>query len=468
MVAPGGRALCRGIEPGLLDVLGERLEARDGLEPRAQRVVARETAEVIGMPRDARAHRRDPAQTDRKPELAERQARFERAREVVARGEGVDAAMRVGEQRVDEAEQRRLGREIAVRAEVDELGARLEHAADPERVGRGPRGTGREAHRAHEVDLAVELRGLRREAVLRRAHAREGDEPVERVVLAHRRDERAREVDAHLPVHAHGAAGTGLVGERGNGGVRELDGVRVPRGVAGREGELGERVRPAREVVEVLAVAVPLEALVLRLGEWLVERAFAQRLADAKAARGRAKCAGGVVESADPAGARVAWAVAAEDFVDEVGELDGVVEVLLHGGRAVKREERGERVGVGPEVAARGIGRTVKAGADGEGAHQAFGGLDGLAAHGGKAWRAHRTPTTGNGAWHQPGTNHAPTTEPPHDPVTCLALVTDGRKTIVAPAIRAPSEVPCTCTLTQVGVRSVCGWCQVGAWHRRG
>src|SRR5204863_161186 len=71
--------------------------------------------------------------------------------------------------------------------------------------------------------------------------------------------------------------------------------------LAGRTGHQVERVHPPRQVVEVLAVTLPLEPLV----EVLLGPALAQQLADAQAAGGGVPRALLLVEAADPAAPRV-------------------------------------------------------------------------------------------------------------------------------------------------------------------
>ena len=101
-------------------------------------------------------------------------------------------------------------------------------------------------------------------------------------MLAHRLDQRARQIDAHFPVHPLAGAVSWHIRERAVRRVGELARPSVEHRLAGRARHLIERVHPLREVVEVLAVAVPLEPLV----EGLAGSALGQGLADPEAAAG--------------------------------------------------------------------------------------------------------------------------------------------------------------------------------------
>ena len=89
-------------------------------------------------------------------------------------------------------------------------------------------------------------------------------------------------------------------GERGVGRLRELSRPEIESRIARRARHLVEGVHPLGQVVEVLAVPVPLEPLVERLPG----TSLRQRLADAQTAAGRMGLALPLAQPADPAGAR--------------------------------------------------------------------------------------------------------------------------------------------------------------------
>ena len=124
-------------------------------------------------------------------------------------------------------------------------------------------------------------------------------EAVERIVLPHRRHERPRQIDAHLPGHRP-AVPRRRTRRRACATSASSRAHRLKLRLPCRARDLIERVHPLGQVVEVLAVAVPLELLVERLAR----AALGQRLADAQAAARRVRGAGLLVEPAQPAGAR--------------------------------------------------------------------------------------------------------------------------------------------------------------------
>src|SRR5690606_17473949 len=91
-------------------------------------------------------------------------------------------------------------------------------------------------------------------------------------------------------------------------GAHELARPLVKEHLSGGARRLVERVHPLRQVVEVLPVAIPLGALVVRRAG----RPLGKPLADAQPARGRVTLALLLGEAADPARAPVVRAVASE------------------------------------------------------------------------------------------------------------------------------------------------------------
>ena len=183
-----------------------------------------------------------------------------------------------------------------------------------------------------------------------------GEKAVERIVLTHRRDQRTREVDALLPVHPPAAAGT-VVREGAVRRVGELPRPDVEHRLPGRARDLIERVHPLGEVVKVLAVAVPLEPLVERIGR----AALGERLADAEAALRGVGLAVFGPEPAQPPAADVVLAMAAERPMHALDEPEGQLGVPALTSRAGQSEEGAHRERIGPEVtSSRAAGRHAR------------------------------------------------------------------------------------------------------------
>ena len=102
------------------------------------------------------------------------------------------------------------------------------------------------------------------------------------------------------------------------------------------------RVHPLCEVVEVLAVALPFEAVLNRL----VGAPLRQRLADAQPARGGMRLPRLLVEPADPAGAPIVGAMPAEHVVHLIDQREREIDVARVSGRATESQPRayGERI----------------------------------------------------------------------------------------------------------------------------
>jgi hypothetical protein len=184
--------------------------------------------------------------------------------------------------------------------------------ADAERILR--RQCARFKHRGEGAGLLHEERsgGSFADCGRRGAKLERGDVAVQGVVLPHRRHERTREIDAHFPHHATGASGLGDVAEGSGRGGGQLSRPRVQARIPRRPARLVEGVHPLCQVVEVLAVPVPLQALVERL----LRSALGQRLADAQAAAGRVPLGLVASKPTDPPGARVVVPVSAEHAMD--------------------------------------------------------------------------------------------------------------------------------------------------------
>lgn len=235
-----------------------------------------------------------------------------------------------------------------------------EKASDTKRIVRDQ--TSSLADASHVADLGREVRTLRFPD--RRLKFAVGDEPVERVVLTHRRDERPGEVDAHLPVHPLGAGGG--VGERGMGDPCKFH---RPPGVSrfsGLSAHPVERMHPLRQVMVVLPVPPPFQPFVERL----IGPSFGKRFSDPEGAPGRVRLALLIGKTADPPGPRVVVAVPAEGMVYLVDEAEGKGAVGRIAGPAEEFEVVADRISVRPEVAPRrGVGR-VKPGQAGELRHE--------------------------------------------------------------------------------------------------
>jgi hypothetical protein len=92
--------------------------------------------------------------------------------------------------------------------------------------------------------------------------------------------------------------------------------------------------------VEVLAIAIPLQAFVGRL----VVAAFGERLADAKTSECRVRFGVGIPETADPTSARIVVAVPAKLVMYAIHQVAGSVDLT-------ETEEVADRERVGPQVA---------------------------------------------------------------------------------------------------------------------
>lgn len=177
-------------------------------------------------------------------------------------------------------------------------------------------------------------------------------------MVLHRGNERAREIDAHLPREARGLVRARREqrttrSERCVRDGRELARLTAVAHLAREARDLIEAARPLRKVMKVLAFSVPLEALV----EGLAGRPLRQRLADAQPAARRMKRALVIIESTQPAATRVIGPVPPEHRVHLIDEVERELAVMRVAGAPGEREEIADGEGVRPEVAARWLAR---------------------------------------------------------------------------------------------------------------
>ena len=238
-------------------------------------------------------------------------------------------------------EQRREDAGIAEPLLVEEPGKAAgieEEAAQPERiVGRPVAVTAqREEGRDRRVEIARCGTGECPNRVLRLT---EGDEAVQCVMHPHRLNQRPREISAHLPGEADDVARSRSAEEALESGLCELHRIACIGGVAGCKARLAERVDPLGQIVEVLAVAIPLEPLVHRF----IGVALAERLADPQAPRRRMLAPGLLVEPADPAAAQIVAAVAPEHMMHLVDQFDRQTAIAFIAGARMELEEVQDR-----------------------------------------------------------------------------------------------------------------------------
>ena len=114
-----------------------------------------------------------------------------------------------------------------------------------------------------------------------------------------------------------------------------------------RTRQLVERMHPFGQVVEVLAVAVPLQPLV----EGLVGPALGEPFADPKPATGRMVLPLALAQPADPSRARIIVTMSSQCVMHAVNQAQSQFRVPLFPGRTRQTEKVANREGVGPQVA---------------------------------------------------------------------------------------------------------------------
>jgi hypothetical protein len=147
---------------------------------------------------------------------------------------------------------------------------------------------------------------------------------------------------AHLPDHPSAAMiriSEGVVGHLG-----ELPRPRVEVRLTCPPGHLVQRVHPLGQVVEVLAVPVPLQLLVKGLGD----ASLGERLADSQTASSRVSLAFLFTEPADPSGSRIIGTIDSKHVMHLVDQPEREIRVALFARRLRQSEEVADREGVSP------------------------------------------------------------------------------------------------------------------------
>jgi hypothetical protein len=103
---------------------------------------------------------------------------------------------------------------------------------------------------------------------------------------------------------------------------------------------------PLGEIVEVLTVAIPLQALV----EWLASIAFFERFANPEAACRRMAAPSLVTEAADPPAAHIVTAKSPKHSMHLIDQLYCAASIVLIACPLEQLEEVADREGVGPKV----------------------------------------------------------------------------------------------------------------------
>src|SRR2546423_1177878 len=131
---------------------------------------------------------------------------------------------------------------------------------------------------------------------------------------------------------------------RGDG---ELAGPAVERQIPRVPCGLIERVHPFGQIMEILPIPVPLDALVERS----CCSALIERLADAQASLSRMRFSFRFGEPTDPAPGRAARAMATEDAMHAIDESQRELEIAVFAGRAREAEKVGDGERIGPQIA---------------------------------------------------------------------------------------------------------------------
>jgi|GEM_PF-6245095 len=174
------------------------------------------------------------------------------------------------------------------------------------------------------------------------------DPPVQGIVMAHRRHQRTIQINTHLPEHPRRALGR-LAHESVEGRKRELDRPLVITHLARSFGHPLQRVHPAGQVMEILAVAIPLPTFVERFARF----ALRQLLAYAQTRPGRRARMLVIVHPAKPAATGVVFGIGTKHLVDLFNQSAGPVEKDIVSVCATQRQVVADSKGVGPQVSAR-------------------------------------------------------------------------------------------------------------------
>ena len=142
--------------------------------------------------------------------------------------------------------------------------------------------------------------------------------------------------------------------QRQHGRSRPAPGPSVEAWASRGTGDLIQGVHPLGQVVEVLAVAVPLQAFI----EGLIGTAFRKLFADAQPGSGWMRLALLVAEPTEPTVTRVTIPMSPQRLMDLIDQLQGKCIVLFFTGHASQTDKVAYGEGVCPEIALPGaVGR---------------------------------------------------------------------------------------------------------------
>ena len=184
-------------------------------------------------------------------------------------------------------------------------------------------------------------------------------------MLSHRRYERACEIDAHLPVHTRGTVGGGQIGKRIVCCYCEFACPNIEFWIACRPAYLIERMHPLGQIMKILAIPFPFQALIKGLGF----ATFRKLLADAQSTAGRMGFAILCAQSADPATAWIVIPITSEDVVDLINQVQSKFFVALLTGRTCQAKVITHRKSIRPQIASWWAIR-IKSGTLGEAQHE--------------------------------------------------------------------------------------------------
>ena len=310
-------------------------------------------------------HERGGLQADGQAELAEGQA---------VRWRGVQ---RIEPQPMGQAVFRRIQHirqqgHIGIRGHILIADQQLRHPAgieqqpaNAERIGAEP-----VPSPTHGRETVGGLAQFRRRAQPQAGHGadqgQQGDIAVQRIVLAHGRDLRAGQVDAHFPVHAlflpsWRGMGKGFYRHHG-----QFGGVLQQQGFAQYGPRPGQGMDPLGQIMEILPVPVP---FALRV-EGFLRPPFIQFLADAQPAGQGVAAAFLFTQTADPALPGAFRTVTGQHMVNLIDQLQRQRPVTAIAGGGEQAEEIAQGEGIGPQIASGRAGRCAQPGACGKIGHK--------------------------------------------------------------------------------------------------